>query len=240
MVITQKDIEDSIAKALESQTLTLKDHISESISVIRNEIITKLTDENLKLKERINILEIRNNELEIKLDTLEIKLESNLQYQRNASVIICGIPREVEHGKLEGTVLNIFNKVCLHHINNRDIVACHRLSATSDSIIVKFVNKKDAVALLGRKIAIKELDTSLIAPNCNNLYVNEQLTPYMGQLAYKCRCLKRANKIYQTKVENGIEKVLTNKNGSFRWYNVTSEVDINQFDEVIVPSAEGD
>ena len=79
-------------------------------------------------------------------------------------------------------------------------------------------------------MALKELDKSLISPNCNNIYVNEQLTPYMSGLAYKCRCLKRENKIYQTKVESGVIKVLTNKNGSFRWFNIASEYDINQFE----------
>ena len=61
------------------------------------------------------------------------------------------------------------------------------------------------------------------------MYVNEHLTPYMSALAYKCRCLKRLNKIYQTKVENGVIKVLTNRDGSFRWFNVYKEDDINDF-----------
>ena len=87
--------------------------------------------------------------------------------------------------------------------------------------------------MLQSKIGLKEMDKSLISPNCNNIYVNEHLTPYASGLAYKCRCLKRENKIYQTKVESGVVKVLTNKNGSFRWFNVTSEQDIDQFNVTI-------
>ena len=231
MVITQKDINDVLTKALSDQTTTLKTHIDESVSAIRNEIIATLNEENKNLKDKIIILETRNDELEGRINSLEVKLESNLQYQRNSSVVISGIPKDVEHTKLEGIVISIFNQVCFHRINSRDIVACHRLSEKIDSVIIKFLNKKDSVALLNSKLALKQLDTASISPNCQKIYVNEHLTPYMDQIAYKCRCLKRANKIYQTKVENGSVKVLTNKEGSFRWYNVTNDNDLKLSDQ---------
>lgn len=231
MVLTQRDLDDTLAKSLADQTTTIKALLDDSISAIRSEIIDTLNHENKKLHDKISLLESRNDALETRIDILESKMESNLQYQRNSCIIISGIPNEIEHKNLEGTVLNIFNKVCLHCINNRDIIACHRLSIKNDSVIVKFVNKKDAVAILNSKLAIKEFDTTTIAPSCKKLYVNEHLTPYMGQLAYKCRVLKRENKIYQTKVENGVVKVLTNRDGSFRWFNITKNSDIDSFSE---------
>ena len=232
MVLTAIDLDEALTKALSAQTVSLKTHIDESISAVRNEIINTLHTENKKLKDEITILESKNNKLEDRITTLEDKLESNLQYQRNQSVIISGIPIEVPHDNLESIVLNIFNNVCFHSISHRDIIACHRLSSKTDSIVVKFLNKKDAIALLQSKLALKQLDKTSIAPNCINIYVNEHLTPYMGELAFKCRCLKRENKIYQTKVENGIVKILTNKDGSFRWYHITSVNDLQQFDQV--------
>ena len=239
MVLTQKDLEGAIANMQESignqlatQTSSLKTHMDESISAIRKEIIGTLQVENQKLKDEITTLQSRNSYLEERVNSLEVKVEVNFQYQRNSSIVIAGIPNEVEHNKLENIVLNIFNKVCFHDINHRDIIACHRLSLKSDNIVVKFVNKKDAIALLGSRIALKELDTSEISQHCKNIYVNEHLTPYMSELAYKCRCLKRSNKIYQTKVEKGVVKILTNKDGSFRWFNINCESDIYQFDQV--------
>ena len=53
----------------------------------------------------------------------------------------------------------------------------------------------------------------------------------MGELAYHCRCLKRAGKTYQSKVENGLVKVLTNKGGIFRWFIINNINDLNQFNE---------
>ena len=101
-------------------------------------------------------------------------------------------------------------------------------------MIVKFVNKKDAIALINSKLTIKNLDKSFISPNCINLYVNEHLTPFMASLAYKCRCLKREKKIYQTKVDKGLVKVLTNKDGIFKWYNINNDNDILEFNQVII------
>ena len=231
MVLTQKDIDEALSKALVAQTQSIKELLDQGISAIRQEIIATLQDENKKLHSRIVKLENHTEHLEGRIDSLESKLESNLQYQRNSSVIVNGIPREIEHHKLEGILIDIFNKVCFHSINTRDIIACHRLSVKTDSIILKFVNKKDALALLGSKLSIKEIDTSLISENCKNIYVNEHLTPFMGELAYHCRCLKRAGKIYQSKVENGLVKVLTNKGGSFRWFIINNTNDLDQFNE---------
>ena len=239
MVLTKVDIDEALNVALSAQTILLKTHIDESVSAVRNEIINIIQDENKKLKEQITNLENKNNMLEDKVIALEGKFESNLQYQRNSSVIINGIPNEVPHNNLEGIVINIFNTVCFHTITNRDIIACHRLSTRNDSIVVKFVNKKDATALLQSTVSIKEFDKSQIAPNCINIFVNEHLTPLVGELAYRWRCLKRANKVYQTKVERGIVKVLTNKDGNFRWYNVNSIDDIQQFNQCIALTTEG-
>lgn len=223
MVLSQADLDE--------QTRVIKMHLDESISAIRKEVIAMLNIENEKLRDKINSLESRNELLETRVDVLESKMETNLQYQRNASVVIAGIPKDIDHNKLEGTVVTIFNSVCFHSITHREIIACHRLSAKTDTVLVQFGNKKDASALLNSKLSIKELDKSLIAPGCTNLYINEHLTPFMSELAYHCRCLKREKKIYQTKVENGIVKVLTNIEGSFRWFNITNNNDINKLKE---------
>ena len=39
-------------------------------------------------------------------------------------------------------------------------------------------------------------------------YLEDHLTPYISNLAYQCRCLKRNHKIVQTKVIKGVVKIL--------------------------------
>ena len=79
MVITQKDIEDSLTEALKVQTKSITEQIDASISTIRNEIINIFKDENKKLNERISLLENKNDQLENRISQLETKLEGKLQ-----------------------------------------------------------------------------------------------------------------------------------------------------------------
>ena len=124
MVLTAKDLEDlqatvskSLAEALTAQTKSITTQIDTSISAIRKEIIDTLKVENEKLNDKITLLETKNDLLESRISSLEIKLEDNLQYQRNANIIISGIPREIAHTKLESIVIEIFNKVCFHTLS---------------------------------------------------------------------------------------------------------------------------
>ena len=138
MVLTQINLDESLQSALAVQTTTLKKLIDESISAIRNELIATLNGEIDRLNERVVLLESTNEQFESRIESLEMKIESNFQYQRNSSVTVAGIPNEIEHCKLEGIIIEIFNKVCFHQISHRDIVACHRLSQKNDTVIVKF------------------------------------------------------------------------------------------------------
>lgn len=211
---------DELADALATLKVDLKKQLDESIALIRDEIIKRLTDENQNLQTKISALQSRVNEL-------ETKFEENLQYQRGCNVVITGFPGTVEHKDLEGTVITLFNSVCFHNISPREIVACHRLSARTNSVIVKFLNKKDATALLKSRLSIKILDLNSVGlGHCDKIYVSEHLTPFLSELAYRCRCLKREKKIFNTKVENGTIKILFSHGGSLSWHNIQNIEDI--------------
>ncbi len=217
MVLTTKDLEEGFA----NQKSTFQTMLDESVAAIRTEIISRLTVENENLKKRIHSLQVKVNDL-------EKDFESNLQYQRKSNVVITGIRENVIHDELEGIVLTVFNNVCLHDINSRDIVACHRLSKKTNNVLVKFVNSKDATALLDSKDAINSMnlnDTGL-ANNCEKIYVQEHLSPYISNLAYRCRCLKRENKVEKTKIQKGIVKVLVKDENGFSWSNIQHISDI--------------
>ena len=216
MVLTKLDLDAAFA----TQQTVIKAQLDEGISSIRNEIITTLTQENNKLKAKIESLEDKYN-------TLQTNFEINLQYQRNANIVIDGIPGSIDHDNLENIVVTLFNRVCLHNITERDLVACHRISKKSTSVLVKFVNSKDATALLDSRQTINSLNNDEIGlGHCGKFFVGEHLTPYMAGLAYRCRCLKRSNKIEKTKIQKGIVKILMNTEGSFNWSNITNITDI--------------
>ena len=68
-MVTKKELEDTLAE----QTTSFKEIIADSISSIRGEIIKTLTEENLKLSNKISSLETR-------IVTLERSMQNNLQY----------------------------------------------------------------------------------------------------------------------------------------------------------------
>ena len=132
--------------------------------------------------------------------------------------MVSGIPANIEHEQLEGIFITLFNSVCPHNINSRDIIACHRISLKSASVLVKFVNKKDATSLLNSRKTIDGLNNdSIDLGYCTKFYVEEHLTPYVS-LSYKCRCLKRRNLIIKTKNQKGTVKILKNfDGGTIKW-----------------------
>ena len=210
-----------LTEALAAQSIEIQQKLDESVSAIRAEIIDKLTEENKKLYEKIE-------QQDRKIIDLEKRFEQNLQYQRYSSVLVSGIPMDVQHQNLEGIIIKLFNTVCYHIITNRDIVAVHRVSKTSAKVLVKFVNKRDATCLLESKNALAELDVESIGlGNCEKIFVDEHLTPYISKLAYLCRCLKRTGKIVKTNVSKGYVQILKYEDGRLNWYDILHTVDIN-------------
>ena len=59
------------------------------------------------------------------------------------------------------------------------------------------------------------------------IYVHEHLTPYISNLAFRCRCIKRQNKTEKTK---DIVKMLVRVGDiNFRWINIQPIDDIAKY-----------
>ena len=159
---------------------------------------------------------------------MEKNLETNLQYQRGSSVVISGIPITVIHTELEGIVIKLFNAVCEITISGRDLIACHRISKSSPRVLVKFLNKKDAISLLGVKLTVNRLKNEDIGLGyCDKLFIEDHLTPYISNLAYQCRCLKCNQIIVRTKVIKGVVKILmSTDDGTLKWFDILHTEDI--------------
>ena len=127
-----------------------------------------------------------------------------------------------------GIVINLVNAVCENTISARDLIACHRISKSSPTVLVKFLNKKDAISLLGVKLTVNRLKNEDIGLGyCDKLFIEDHLTPYISNLAYQCRCLKRNHKIVQTKVIKGVVKILMSTNdGTLKWFDILHTEDI--------------
>ena len=217
MTLTQKQLDN----ALQSQNDKFQQMLDKSLVKLKEDIVIELSADNARLTKEVD-------ELKNKVVELESELQNNFQYQRKNNVVIDGIPADTPHDDLEGIVIKIFNSVCFHSITTRDVVACHRISAKSSSVLTKFVNTKDASTLLDSYVDIDKMINSEVGLSFNNkITVSEHLTPYVANLAYRCRCLKRQNLIEKVKIQKGTVKILTKKDGRFVWHKIVHVNDIN-------------
>ena len=128
------------------------------------------------------------------------------QYSRRDSIEIVGIPEAIPDKDVESKAIDIMKAIGVTVARN-EIQACHRL-AKKDRIIVKFVNRKTAVACLQSRAKLKTLKgKSLGLPDKCKLYVNKSLCPQYRKLFWKCKNLFKEAKIQSCWTYNGTIKV---------------------------------
>ena len=176
--------------------------IQNDILAIREAVIKHLSYENKSLTDRINNLEKR-------IIGIERSMNNNSQNSRKNNLEIEGIPSSVNHDSLEETVVNIFNKLP-EPINctKDDFEAVHRISARSNTTIVKAKSRKLIEKVNKSKTSFRDIDFHSIGLHRNTkIFINDNLCPHMKQLAFNCRMLKRENKIADTWNMNGAIKI---------------------------------
>ena len=187
-----------------------KDSADDSFGVLREEIKTQQ-----------DVIEKKSNELTDALSKLDLQRErimdlerachTGQQHNRGWNVEIDGIPTNVgdDPVQLEMAVIHICNQINVG-VNRYDIDAVHRLpSKTSPKpTIVRFTTRKIVRDLHDNKKLLRNLaDLDLGIPGLNpdsQIFIRASQSPYVKNLAYNCRQLKRKNQIAQ---------VITGKDG---------------------------
>ena len=207
MVLTKVDIDEAITSMSTKLTSSFQTMLDDSINEIKNSIIENLRLSNQNLQDRVNSLEREVKELKEAHVTLERSSEAAFQHGRLEQVVISGIPAEVEHKDLEEKSLRILNEIKNVQIQSRDIAACHRLGKKNDTII-RFINRKDADDCFENRMKLKNINREEhgLAPGAN-IYIRENLSPYISKLAYYCRELKRREYIEKVTTFKGVIKI---------------------------------
>ena len=171
---TNKNFED-----LKISITTIKDEILN----LKNIVIKNLLNENKKLKKKISKLERSNTNLTIAQNKLE-------QYGRRNNLEINGIPNEVKNKNLETKVCDVL-KLVNGDVKSSDIEDCHRIGKKDPkTTIIRFTNRKFTKLALQNRKKLTSVDKSKVSIE-NEIYFNENLTPYNSKLSYLCRKLKR-------------------------------------------------
>ena len=120
-----------------------------------------------------------------------------MQYERRQNVIIDRLPSDINIENLEDTAIKFFNWIDVI-VAPEDIIACNPLKSRKENppVIIKFLNRRHADLALQNKSKLKTSDKSFFGEDFNQpIYINENLTPFYANLAWKCRILQRKGHI---------------------------------------------
>lgn len=156
-----------------------------------------LTADIQRIDERFNdyktVSDSRLDNCELNISHLAYEMESMKQRQIKCNASISGVP--VTNGE---NLLDIFNKICNainYNCTNDNISGIYRTNGRNkQSIIVQFTNENTKFGILNAKKLKKSLIVEELNLNFNNasneIMINQQLTPYFGNLLYNARQAK--------------------------------------------------
>ena len=157
-----------------------------------------------KLESQIAIVSNTNSLLLKKLADVERTSIGNAQYSRKETIELHGFDPKVNDNEIEAKVINIVNAIKNddeQDITADDIQACHKLK-NKKNVICKFVKRKRmrAVVYNRKKMKNKDLKEQGIP---GGLFIVESMAPAFRSIDWKCRMLKKAEKIKQCWFFNG-------------------------------------
>ena len=216
----------------ENKIINLQDSLVKQTSenaAIKNDIqnilnqITYLNNNNKKLNTEIDNL---NDELYY----MDCKVIENNQYARRESVIISGIPDNIEQRHLEENVLIILRSIGLSSISSYHISACHRLAKKKNDrypaqTIVRFTNRKIVHFCLENRNRLLEVKNHLKM----NLRFYESLCNENKNAYNDCFDLKKYGLITDYYIRNGFVKII--KNGENRPIKINHPDDLYYYFE---------
>ena len=188
-VLNDQDIQDGIRKLFDYDRLA---------DIVQAKMQKQFSDLTLKLAKKDEEIKDLKNQVEI----LKLQADSNEQYSRRSTIRIGGIP-ETEQEAVEEKTRSILQDIGIS--SDVEIQRCHRVGPKQDSaqgavakprpVLCQFTGQKDKISALTKwKVAWKNFKT---------ISINEDLTRFRSQLAFKARELKRAEKISDTWTADG-------------------------------------
>ena len=165
---------------------------------ILNDSITDLVICNEHKQKRINILEKKVKELTKSTEDIDVNLNSLDQYGRREHLELVGVNENIPQKELEQFVLDLLEAIGVK-LTKRDLVAVHRIGKfranRKRNVIIKFLNRKDAIASYKNRYKLKKLQSPL-----NRIFITENLCPAFRAIF---------NSLYKHYKENTIYDVWT-------------------------------
>ena len=140
---------------------------------------------------------------------MDCKIIENNQYARRESVIISGIPDNIQQNQLEENVLHILRSIGMPTLSSYNIEACHRLMKKPNDrypaqTIVRFTNRKIVSFCLENRNRLQEQRGYLKM----NLRFYESLCISNKKVYNECFNLKKYGVITDFFIRNGFVKIV--------------------------------
>ena len=195
MVRTRSQLENLLKEELIEELITVED------------ITSKLSDWSNWFNDFLRRFEVVSSDLAITTNCNRLLTQrvvqvgrnavTNAQYHRWELMRVNQVPPLISYEEVE---LNICKAVSLtdHEVKPDNLQACHRLKK-KESVIAKFKCRKlKRRVLVNRKNLRNKLEDLRQLKFSGKYFILESMCHENHQLAYKCRQLKNAGKIYST------------------------------------------
>ena len=173
------------------------------LNILENSV-DNLKKDNKRLKKEFRELNDYVEDAEEKIIDLEIKVNKLDQYMRRENIVISGIPDFVPQLHLEEKVSEILQSIDVK-VESNDFHAIHRLQKDRKDkdqpakVIVRFVNRKNAIKCLTNKKKLFEQKSGI--------FINNNLCQAYQEIYNDCRKLKYEKRILNFWTYNGIVNI---------------------------------
>ena len=179
--------------ALQHDLAATKDSITHQSSKLNDDVsqMRRIVIDNLMKQNRL--LQNRVMNTESRLVKLERQVNCTEQNNRKNNIEIEGIPANVSDERLKSVVADLLNRIVDRQIREDDIEAVHRLFSKRQpqpTIVRMRRNLIDEVKSKDAKSKLKGISKLMKFPLGTQIYINDNLSPSMKNLAYNARLLK--------------------------------------------------
>ena len=198
--------------------LRLQDKLSETLDKIANELVDLSSKFDQKFKLIEDQLKITQSDLELVKNSnflLEKRCNRLEQYSRRECLEIKGIPANIEHKDLIPSLNPVFELLKVD-VDKKEIQACHRVSAKSNDVIIKFTNRQTRNSIYENRKCLKNIDLSNIDfPASTRLFINESLTRTNKRLLGIANRLHKKGELSSFWTANGMLRIKIKQDEQF-------------------------
>src|SRR6218665_383866 len=235
LMLDMKTMEALTSKMMSTMMPVFDKMLKSAMDTLKQELKETLTATCLDIVEsRCSIIESRPAELSSEVADLRSQISSIETAQLRPSLVIHGLPENVNHAVLGqnrhsddiSSFLSIIKSKMDIELTQKDISRAYRIPTKDKNsprpLILQFVSGLDRDRILWGRKMLKDLET----PRKDLIYVNELLSKQVANLFAQARLLVKKGLLYRTWTSDGIVRALLTNDPSAKSKRINSAKDL--------------